>query len=200
MSDGLDAFRDDLDATFDEVWARLARGVADRRSGFHTVTLATMDADGPHARTVVLRGVERAMRTLRVHTDARSPKAGQLAGDPRVEVCAYDGRQKLQIRLRGLARVEDATPSADAAWRASAPGSRLCYRAAHAPGAAVDDPAAGDPSPAIRALDSETGRPNFRAVLIEVTRIDWLYLAATGHRRAVYAWTGAEWDGGWRAP
>jgi hypothetical protein len=195
-----DAFRNDLDATLDEAWARLARGAADRRSGFHTVQLATVAEDGAHVRTVVLRGVDRAARSIRLHTDARSPKAAQIAADPRIEVCAYDPRAKIQIRLRGAARVEAETPAADAAWRGSSHGSRLCYRAPFAPGAAAPGPGAADPTPELRAADSETGRANFRAVLVSVHRIDWLYLAASGHRRAVYAWNGIAWEGGWRAP
>jgi hypothetical protein len=192
--------RDDLDFVFDEAWRRLARGVADRRSGFHTLQIATTDADGPHVRTVVLRGIERGSRLIRIHTDARSPKAGQLSADPRVEVCAYDARQKLQIRLRGAATVAGEGPAAQAAWVGSAPGSRLCYRAAHGPGSPLTDPAHGDPTPEMRAADAEAGRENFRAVLIVVTRIDWLHLAASGHRRATFEWTGADWSAAWRAP
>jgi hypothetical protein len=54
--------------------------------------------------------------------------------------------------------------------------------------------------PEMRAADAEAGRENFRAVLITVTRIDWLHLAASGHRRAVYEWACGGWSGGWRAP
>ena len=39
-------FYNDLDATLGELWRRLARGVADRRSGFHTVQLASIGLDG----------------------------------------------------------------------------------------------------------------------------------------------------------
>ncbi|MGD9409624.1 MAG: pyridoxamine 5'-phosphate oxidase, partial [Thiohalocapsa sp.] len=53
-------FYNDLDATFDQVWQRLGRGAVDRRSGFHTVQLASVGLDGaPRVRTVVLRGVAR---------------------------------------------------------------------------------------------------------------------------------------------
>jgi pyridoxamine 5'-phosphate oxidase len=201
VTNGLDdAFRDDLDATLDQAWLRLTRGAADRRSAMHTVTVATAGAEGPQARTVVLRGADRGARTVRFHTDVRTPKVAELAADPRVSVLAYDPRAKIQLRLSGLAAVHDADVVADAAWAGSAPGSRLCYRAPLPPGTTLDAPGAADPTDALRAADSETGRPNFRAVLVTVARIDWLYLAATGHRRAGFEWDGAAWRGRWLAP
>jgi hypothetical protein len=105
-SAGTDAhFYNDLDATLGELWRRLARRVADRRSGFHTVQLASIGPDGmPWVRTVVLRGVEAAARRLRVHTDRRSAKFAEPAARPAVEVCAYDPRAKIQLRLRGRPR------------------------------------------------------------------------------------------------
>ncbi|MFN3613954.1 MAG: pyridoxamine 5'-phosphate oxidase family protein [Rubrimonas sp.] len=201
MTEGFDdAFRDDLDATLDQAWLRLARGAADRRSGMHTITVATMGPDGPQARTVVLRGADRAARTIRFHTDARAPKIAELTAEPRVSAVAYDPRAKIQIRLNGHAAVHGGGAAADAAWAGSAPGSRLCYRAPLPPGTPLRTPGEADPTDALRAADSETGRPNFRAVLVTVARIDWLYLAASGHRRAGFAWDGAAWRGRWLAP
>ena len=74
----------DLDDVLAESFRLLARGVADRRSPFHTPTLASLNADGaPSLRTVVLRGFDPARRELRVHTDARSAKLAELAAEPR---------------------------------------------------------------------------------------------------------------------
>jgi hypothetical protein len=192
-------FYNDLDATLGELWRRLARGVADRRSGFHTVQLASIGLDGaPRVRTVVLRGVDRAARQLRVHTDRRSAKFAQIAERPRVEICAYDARAKIQIRARGRAEVS-ATAAADPAWAATSPSSRVCYRAAAAPGTPVDDPRLVDPDPTPPA-EPEAGREHFGVVLVTVEHIDWLYLAARGHRRARFDWLDADWQGRWLMP
>ncbi|WP_295880554.1 pyridoxamine 5'-phosphate oxidase family protein [uncultured Thiohalocapsa sp.] len=192
-------FYNDLDATCDQVWQRLGRGAADRRSGFHTVQLASIGLDGtPRVRTVVLRGVDRAARQLRVHTDRRSPKFAELAERPPVEVCAYDPRSKIQIRVRGRADLATAE-AADAPWAATQPGSRACYRAPAAPGAPVDDPRLLDPAPAPPA-DAEAGREHFSVVLVTLAHIDWLYLAARGHRRACFEWHEGRWRGAWLAP
>ncbi|MGF1660150.1 MAG: pyridoxamine 5'-phosphate oxidase family protein [Rubrimonas sp.] len=201
MKDEDAPFRDDLDATLAHAWAQLARGAADRRSGFHTVQLATLSPYGPRVRTVVLRGAEAAARRLRVHSDARAAKIAEIDADPRVELCAYDAKAKVQLRLRGLARVHRADALADAAWTASGDGARVCYRAAIAPGAVIAAPALADPSPEARApADRDAGRDAFTAVAIDVSRLEWLWLGAGGHRRAVFAWRGADWDARWLAP
>lgn len=195
------AFYDDLDGARAEAWRRLARGVADRRSGFHTVQLATLGADGgPRVRTVVLRGVDAAARTLRAHTDARSDKATQMETDARAEICAYDAQAKIQIRARGVIAADRDGAAADAAWAGSAPGSRLCYRAAHGPGAPLQTPAQADPTEAMRQAGPDVGRENFMAMLLTVERLEWLYLAARGHRRAAFDWDGTGWRGRWLAP
>jgi hypothetical protein len=194
-------FYDDLDATLEEAWRRLARGAADRRSEFHTVQLATLGLDGaPRLRTVVLRGVEREARRLRAHTDRRSGKAAELAAEPRVALHAYDSRAKIQLRLRGRARLHVDDDAAAAAWAATQGGSRSCYRGLP-PGQALAAPGDGDPTQAMRSpQDPEAGRENFAALLFEAESLEWLYLAARGHRRALFDWAGGEWRGRWLAP
>jgi len=199
VSDGVDAaFRDDLAETLAEAWRRLARGAADRRSGFHTVQLATVADGAPRVRTVVLRAVAPSQRLIRIHTDARSAKAAELAADARVEICGYDAQAKMQIRLRGLASLHAGDAVADAAWAASGQGSRMAYRAAVAPGAPLERPE--DVDPQTRAPLSDLGRENFMAVTVAVARLEWLYLAASGHRRALYEWSGAALCARWLAP
>lgn len=192
-------FYNDLDETLAQVWLRLGRGTVDRRSGLHTVQLASIGLDGaPRVRTVVLRAVDPPARRLRMHTDRRSAKCAELLRQPAVEVCAYDARAKIQLRLRGLA--EPTTGSgADAAWTGSRPESRACYRATMAPGSPVDDPTLLDPD-AGPAADADAGREHFAVVPVTLTRIEWLYLAARGHRRALFEWTGRDWSSGWLAP
>jgi hypothetical protein len=196
------AFYDNLEGSLAEAWMRLARATVDRRSPLHTVQLASLGADGgPRVRTLVLRGVDPEARLLRLHTDRRSPKAAEFATDPRAELCAYDPKAKIQIRARGRIVVHADDPIADAAWTASQPGSRICYRAVHAPGAPLGDPAQGDPTPEARAPEHpDAGRRHFTALALTVERLDWLYLAARGHRRAGFAWTGDRWEGRWLAP
>lgn len=180
---------DDLDAVLQSVWALLARGVADRRSPFHTPSVATLDRDGaPATRTVVLRGVDAKLWSLRFHTDRRSSKFASLSCDPRIAVLAYDARSKVQVRASGIAHLHTDDDVAEAAWRNSRPSSRQCYAQVRGPGTPVANPAdAFPPQPE----NDTTGRENFAAVVVHVRALEWLYLQAGGHRRARFERKGA---------
>jgi pyridoxamine 5'-phosphate oxidase len=172
------AFADDLAATRAHAFALLARGVADRRSAFHTPTLATIGADGaPRLRTLVLRAFDAPTRTLRLHTDTRAAKAAELAADPRAALHVYDAQAQIQLRLAGRARLHAADALADAAWDASREFSRMCYAIERPPGTPVPTP---PPAP----QDAAAGRANFAALTLRFDTLEWLWLDATGHRRA----------------
>ena len=176
-----------LDEALAEAWRLLARGVADRRSPFHTICVANVDAAGmPSVRTVVLRGVDVPARSLRFHTDLRSQKAADLARDPRIAVHGYDAGAKVQIRVTGRASIHSEDAIADAAWNGSREFSRICYGVVPGPGVLLGS--GGDF--ALPEADTEiaAGRSNFAAVLVRVERLEWLYLAHSGHRRAAFTW------------
>lgn len=86
-----------------DVTDRLTHAVTDRSVPMHTLVVATADAD---ARVMVLRGVERGGWLLRFHTDARAPKVAAILRDPRIAVLGYDKQAKIQLRMRGRARIE----------------------------------------------------------------------------------------------
>jgi pyridoxamine 5'-phosphate oxidase len=179
---------------------RLIRAAHDRKSAMHTPVIVTADVD---ARVMVLRAFDTASWTLRLHTDTRAPKAAAVAADPRVAVLLYDKGAKIQLRLRGTARIESAGPAADAAWAASTNFARRCYLG-DGPGAASDTPTSGLPSEfeGVEPDDAQLipARENFAVLLIEITEMDWLYLAHTGHLRAQFTRSGEAWEGRWVAP
>lgn len=187
-----------LDLSFEHAWAELERGTKDRRSLFHTPALATCAADGrPSIRTVVLRGVSREHGTLRINSDRRSAKVGELAGDARCGMHFYDPSLKVQLRLDGSARLHDDSALAEAAWTGSRQMSRRCYTQNVAPGAVIDDPSA------TARLDGDAeraGRENFCVILVTIARLEWLYLHSRGHRRAEWRCDAGRWTGCWLAP
>lgn len=195
----LPGFYDDLDATLVEAWAMLVRGAKDRRSAFHTPVLATLRTDGrPAARTVVLRSADPEGRTLRFHTDRRSSKFVEIAADPRVSMHFYDPAAKVQLCIDGRATGHAEDELADMAWRGTRPMSRVCYRVEPGSGSEIETPhAARVASPGV---DGEAGRANFSAVTIAVDSIEWLYLAAQGHRRAQFRWRGQGLGATWLVP
>ncbi len=118
----------------------------------------------------------------------------------------YHSEAKIQLRLSGTARIETDTPATDEAWdRASLYGKR-CYLADPEPGTEVSAPSSGlDPKiegrkPGEREV--APARANFAVLLVEIERIEWLYLAHTGHRRAEFFWISNSngWDAFWLIP
>jgi len=187
-------------------WALMARGAADRRSPMHTPVLGSIASDGrPALRTVVLRAVDRAGRSLRMHTDARSPKVAELTGDPRAELLLYDPGAKMKIRLSGQVAVHVGDAVAREAWEASSLFARRCYLVELAPGSAAQGPASGLPAWVEgRAPDQDEvsrGFGNFAVLLFRTEAIDWLYLAHSGHRRARFVWRPDQgWLSSWATP
>lgn len=185
---------DDLQGSLAEAFRLLVRGVRDRRSAFHVPTLGSVGADGaPRLRSVVLRGFDARGRVLRVHTDRRSAKFAEIAADPRVSLHVYDAQAAVQVRISGRAALHAGDAVAAAAWAASPANCRMVYAIAPAPGTAVDRPPDA-------ARDTAAGEADFSVLEIGFDRVEWLWLQAGGHRRAVFDWDGAAWAGRWLVP
>lgn len=176
------AYADSLPETLAHALRLLSRGVADRRSVFHTPSLATTDAAGvASVRTVVLRGFDPATRILRFHSDRRAAKLRHIAADPRVSVHVYDPHAAIQLRLSGTARMHCDDAVADAAWERSSAMGRAVYGVTPAPGDPIDAPDAV-------AHDDGIGRAQFAVVEMRMAGLEWLWLQARGHRRARFSW------------
>ena len=175
---------DTLDAIREDAAARLLRAANDRRSPMHTPVVATGDAD---VRVMVLRAFE--PWTLRFHTDARAPKVSVIEADPKVGVLLYDKPEKVQIRVRGTARIERDSPLAQAAWEQGANFARRCYLG-DGPGTVASEASSGLPAQFEGEEPSDAqlvpARENFAVLLVELHEIDWFYLAHDGHRRAQF--------------
>ena len=173
---------DDLAASCAYGWSMLARGVKDRKSAFHTPSVATITETGsPTIRTVVLRGCASDAKILRFHTDTRSGKIAELQKNPGAAMHFYDAGAKIQLRL--AVRLEMLSGAAfDDAWAATRPMSRECYQVTQSPGSAIAEPAQVQ----FDAAASQGGAAHFVPVAAHVLRMEWLYLAARGHRRALF--------------
>lgn len=187
-----------LTETLDQAWACMAAGAGPGRSRFSMVQVASIGQDGaPRARTVVIRAVDAEARTLAFHTDRRSPKVAELRTDPRVTIIGYDMEAGQQVRIQGDARLHIGDSEAMAAWGGVRGDARVNYRGSYAPGQVLDDPQAAVAAPSD---DPKIGFDKFCRVVIKAQTIDWLNLAANGHRRAVHVWSGSRWDSAWVAP
>ncbi|MBB5515084.1 hypothetical protein FHS89_001094 [Rubricella aquisinus] len=175
------------DGTLDQVWTLLARGTKDRHAATRHPTLATCGPDGPEQRTLVLRGVDRALGTVDLHTDLRTPKVSQITDDPRVSLHIWDARAHLQIRLKGMASV---LTGADVAqfWDRVPDPSRGAYGATPAPGT----PLAADTQP------EGQDQAAFAVLRVTLTSLDSLHLGRDHHRR--FAFSAPDWSGTAIAP
>lgn len=173
---------DDLAGSCAHGWAMLVRGVKDRKAAFHTPSLATIGTDGaPRIRTVVLRGCDSDARHLRFHTDIRSGKIAELQQNPKAAMHFYDHGAKLQLRLSVELQLLDGA-AYESAWAATRPMSRECYQVTTAPGSVLADPY----DLTFDAEATRDGEDYFVPVRAQVERMEWLYLAAKGHRRALF--------------
>ncbi len=193
---------DTLDGVWDDAWSRLEAAVHRRQHPYRTCVVATSGDDGVDARTVVLRGADRATGTLRFHSDRRSAKLAHLLQDRRIALVFYgDG---VQVRARGIATVHAADEGADAAWAATSAMSRHCYLTSAAPGTPSESPTSGLPEelsmlrPPLEL--TAAGRDAFAVIAVRVHSLDWLHLAARGQCRAGFSREGDRWMSTWMVP
>ena len=175
---------DTLDTIREDALQRLARAASDRRSAMHTPVVATADAD---ARVMVLRAFE--PWTLRFHTDVRAPKVAVIEAEPRIGVLFYDKAEKVQIRVRGVGRIERDSATAQAAWEAGTNFARRCYLG-DGPGTLAKAASSGLPEafegPEPSDAQLAPARANFAVLMVELHTLDWFTLAHAGHRRAQF--------------
>ena len=164
---------DDLAGTLDAAWDRMAEGAA--RGGDHgAVSLATLGAEGPEVRTVVLRRADRDAAEVEVNTDSRSAKVAALAADPRAALMLWDAGMRLQVRARLRCRV---LVGEAARWNALSDDARWNYGAEPSPGTAIEAP---------DAWRRPKAREGFAAIVGQVEEIDTVLLDPAGHRRALF--------------
>lgn len=177
---------DSLDEILATALRLFSRGVADRRSAFRAPTLASITTAGhPSLRTVVLRGFDPAARVAMIHTDRRSTKIQEIRQAPRVALHVYDPSAALQLRLEATASIHIDDAVAHEAWARTPPMSRKVYAVDTSPGTPVPTPSQ---TPEV---GTETAA-NFAVLRLTFDRLEWLWLAREGHRRAAFTWDKSE--------
>lgn len=170
-----------LNGLLETVWTQIAEGPRDRNHPARHPVLATIGADGPEARTLVLRAVDREQQSLEFHTDTASPKVAQIADDARVALHFWIPAAQLQIRMRAQAAVSDGDQDL---YQSLPPQAQQNYLG----------PIPGTP---LSAPSQTFEWPRFSRLTCVVSRIDALLLDAP-HRRAVF--DAPDWQGAWVAP
>ena len=184
----LPEFYDDIDKTLSEIKSLLSRGVNDRKSNFHYTTLCTVDNNSrPQARTVIFRNFNIEKFYLYIHSDFRSKKINEIKNNSHVSLVFYDDKKKIQLRIRGIAKIE---PSKKNSWNKLSNWSRRCYLSEESPGINKKEPTSGFSERyyynAPSTEESEKGLQNFSVIEIIAEDIEWLFLASQGHRRILF--------------
>jgi len=175
-----------LPSLWQRVWDELEQGVCVAAHPARRPTFATISADGPALRTVVLRGIDRQSCTFEVHTDTASRKIAEVRTDPRVGAHVWLPEIALQIRLWAIAEVTEADPNR---WSKIPPKSQIVYGGSPTPGTPISEPRDHTPGATIE---------RFATLTCRVTRADIVHLGQDLHRRAVYE--APDWSGQWVAP
>ena len=183
-------YYNDLDKIYLKIWELLKIGLQNRELPFHIPVFICSDKSKSSGRIVVLRGVDEKEKKIWFHTDIRSNKIKILKSNPECTLLFYDKSEKIQLRIAGNAKINYQNDLSKKSWEKTVHMSRQCYLGDKAPGSDVSEPTSGltaniDNLKYTRE-ESEIGYKNFCVIETFIKSIEWLYLAAKGHRRAYF--------------
>ena len=166
----------------------LNNAVKDRSSQFRIPTFICGDKSDFDGRIVVLRKSDQKNNIVQFHSDIRSDKIEKLKKNSKAAMLFYDKEEKIQVRLKVDCTINHENDVTKDSWSKTQHISRKCYLVDNGPGSETEIPTSGL-KPELDNFDytkeqSEEGYRNFTVIQCEVKLIEWLYLAAKGHRRA----------------
>ena len=184
------AYYENLDEIQNKYWSMLDDAVTNRGSSFRIPVFICAYQNEVDGRIIVLRKSDRRNNLLQFHTDLRSPKVGILKKNKNASLVFYDKKEKIQLRVKVECEVNNQNPTTEESWKKTQHISRRCYLTDNPPGTTSDNPTSGMISK-LEDFDytmeqSEEGYKNFTVIQCKIKSIEWLYLAAKGHRRAKF--------------
>jgi 3-hydroxyisobutyrate dehydrogenase len=182
------AYYEDFSEIIKKIWLMLDDAITNRSSQFRTPTFICGDQLDFDGRIVVLRKSDQKNNLLQFHSDIRSDKIEKLKKNCKAAMLFYDKEEKIQVRLKVDCTINHENDVTKDSWSKTQHISRKCYLVDNGPGSETEIPTSGL-KPELDNFDytkeqSEEGYRNFTVIQCEVKLIEWLYLAAKGHRRA----------------
>ena len=197
-------YYNDLDKVYLKIWELLKVGLENRDLPFHIPVFICGDKNKFDGRIVVLRGVEEKEKKIWFHSDIRSNKIKILKSNPESTFLFYDKNEKIQLRIYGNVKINFQNDVTKKSWNKTAHMSRQCYLGDKAPGTDVSIPTSGLTEDIDNLKyskeESEIGYKNFCVVETFIKSIEWLYLAAKGHRRAYFSFKNNSLEKKWLIP
>jgi len=197
-------YYNDLDKVYLKIWELLKIGLKDRDLPFHIPVFICGDKIKSDGRIVVLRGINEKEKKIWFHSDIRSNKVKILKSNSESSLLFYDKSEKIQLRISGNSKINHKNDITLKSWKKTIHMSRQCYLGDKPPGSNALNPTSGltnDIDNLKYTLEeSEIGYENFCVIETFIKSIEWLYLAAKGHRRAYFSLKNNSLEKKWLIP
>ena len=182
------AYYEDFKEIKKKIWSMLENAVTDRSSPFRIPVFICGNQSDLDGRIVVLRKADIKNNLVQFHSDIRSDKIEKLKKNSKAAMLFYDKEEKIQVRLKVECLVNHNNNITKESWSRTQHISRKCYLVDNGPGTESDIPTSGL-KPELDNFEftmeqSEEGYKNFTVIQCKIKSMEWLYLAAKGHRRA----------------
>ena len=179
-----------------KLWSLLTEAVKDRSSEFRTPIFICGNDKDIDGRVVVLRKADQKNNFIQFHSDIRSSKIEKIKKNPNCSVLFYGKKEKIQLRLKTECEVNFNNEITKESWKKTGHVSRKCYLVTNGPGTVSEKPTSGLNGKFdnfdFTKEESEEGYRNFSVIKCKIKSIEWLYLAAKGHRRALINFEGSK--------
>ena len=184
------SYYEDFNEVKKKIWNLLVNAVVDRNSEFRTPVFICGNDNDLDGRVVVIRKASQQNNFIQYHSDIRSSKIEKIKKNSNCSILFYGKQEKIQLRLKVECMVHFNDEVTKESWQKTGHISRKCYLVTNGPGTESEMPTSGldDKFDNFNYTkeESETGYKNFCVIKCKVKSIEWLYLAAKGHRRAIF--------------
>ena len=195
MSQEVVSYYEDFNQIEKKIWDLLTNAVTDRNSEFRTPVFICGNDKDLDGRVVVLRKADQKNNFIQYHSDIRSSKIEKIKNNPNCSILFYGKQEKIQLRLKTESKIHFNDAVTKESWEKTGHISRKCYLVTNGPGTESETPTSGLDNKFdnfdFTKEESEAGYKNFCVIKCKVKSIEWLYLAAKGHRRAFIDFKGS---------
>ena len=167
-------------------WKNINLGIQKAKHDYHSFVFSTVSKNSPNSRTVILRDFDEHQPAIWFHSDRRSKKILHLEENEKVSALFYDKSRKVQLRINGIADIEEDIEYNKRIWDSMRPESKLCYMGPYAPSQKINQFEPNTLKKSAHDLDKKDehlGLSRFCRIRIKVEKLDWLKLDYEGHQR-----------------
>ena len=167
-------------------WKNINLGIQKAKHDYHSFVFSTVLKNSPNSRTVILRDFDENKPSIWFHSDRRSKKILHLEENENVSALFYDKSRKVQLRINGIADIEEDIEHNKKIWDSMRPESKLCYMGPYAPSQKISQFEPNTLEKSAHDLDKEDehlGLSRFCRIRITIKKLDWLKLDYKGHQR-----------------